>query len=74
MKMSNLHRTLSKKDDSDSDEESSEESEDEAEDEAKMPRLDYASIAHFGCVNRIRVMLWFSTLANKIIECFRQLH
>lgn len=54
MKMSNLHRTL-QKDASDSEDESSEESEDEEEDETKVPRLDYASIAHFGCVNRIRV-------------------
>lgn len=51
MKMSNLHRTSKEgeEDDEDSD------SEDEEEEEEKKPELNFASIKHLGCVNRIRV-------------------
>ena len=48
MKTSNLHKTQNTKDDEDD--------EDEEESEENQPRMDYASIAHYGCINRIRVI------------------
>jgi len=51
MKMSNLQKTYKEKAD---DSEDSGESDSE-EEEDNLPRLDYASIAHYGCINRIRV-------------------
>lgn len=52
MKNSNLHKTQKL----DSDEPDDEDDDDEEEEnEEKRPRMDYASVAHYGCINRIRV-------------------
>lgn len=53
MKTSNLHKTQ-KSDEDDEDSDKDEDSDDE-ELEEKAPKMDYASVAHFGCINRIRV-------------------
>lgn len=56
MKTSNLHKTqkIKNEEDEDDDDDDEDESEDEENEEIR-PRMDYASIAHFGCINRIRV-------------------
>lgn len=51
MKLHNLHRTSKKENDDDDDEESDESDNEEAE----TPKMDFATIKHQGCVNRIRV-------------------
>ncbi|XP_026480379.1 glutamate-rich WD repeat-containing protein 1 isoform X2 [Ctenocephalides felis] len=50
MKLHNLHRTSKKENDDDDDEESDESDNEEAE----TPKMDFATIKHQGCVNRIR--------------------
>ncbi|KAL0270839.1 UNVERIFIED_CONTAM: hypothetical protein PYX00_008120 [Menopon gallinae] len=60
MKTSNLHKTQKSEEDDDSDEED-EDSEDE-EPEEKAPKMDYASVAHFGCINRIRTTSFNNTI------------
>lgn len=50
MKLHNLHRT-SKKDEDDEDEDD----DDSDTEEAENPKMDFVTIKHQGCVNRIRV-------------------
>ncbi|KAK6617142.1 hypothetical protein RUM43_014744 [Polyplax serrata] len=61
MKTSNLHKTQKKEEEEEDDEDDNEDS-DEEENEETRPRMDYASMAHYGCVNRIR-----STIAKNTI-------
>lgn len=65
MKMSNLHKTQENEDDEDEDDDDDDDDDDEEEPEERRPRLDYASIHNYGCINRIRVSIHFPS--DKVI-------
>lgn len=58
--MSNLHPTSKPENENDS-EEDDDDDEDEEEDEENKPQMTFSFIKHQGCVNRIRVYIFYLT-------------